>query len=393
MSWVDAVVVVLLAGAAWSGLRRGLINTTITLVGALGGAVVAIKLAPLLMDKVEDTAAKIAIAVAFVVVGVGIGEVAGGIVGKAISERITWTPAKVVDKALGLIGHTAVILVVIWMVAVPLASVPAPWLSAAVRSSAVLGGVDRVMPDGLRGVSDRMRQLLDDSGFPAILSPLTPTPNASVDPPDPAITQLAAVEQAGRSVLKVRGRAPSCAKAIEGTGFVVGPERLLTNAHVVAGTNRVTVEQDGKTLPATVVSYDSNLDVAVLAVPGLTRPALTWADQPAERGQDVVAAGYPLDGPFTLTPGRISDRIQLRGPNIYDSQTVTREVYTIRGAIRSGNSGGPLLSTDGRVLGVVFGAGIDRPDVGFVLTAAAVADQLKKGLADTDPVNTGACTA
>ena len=392
MSWVDAVVVVLLAGAAWAGVRRGLISTTITLIGALGGAVVAIKWSPVLMDKVTDSAAKVAIAIACVLVGVGIGEVAGGVVGRALSERLTWTPAKVVDKALGLVGHTAAILVVIWMMAVPLASVPMPWLSSAVRSSAVLGAVDKVMPDGLRAVSDRMRQLMDDSGFPAILSPLAPTPDTDVEPPDPKVTKYPAVEQAGRSVLKVRGRASSCGKAIEGTGFVIGPGRLLTNAHVVAGTDRVAVEQDGQSLPATVVSYDSNLDIAVLAVPKLDRPALTWADGPAERGADVIAAGYPLDGPFTFAPGRISDRIELRGPNIYDSATVTREVYTIRGAIRSGNSGGPLLDTDGKVLGVVFGAGIDRPDIGFVLTAAAVADQVRQGLSDTTPAATGTCT-
>lgn len=393
MTWVDAVVVVLLAGAAWAGVRRGLINTTITLIGAVGGAVVAIKWAPALMDKVSDSAAKVAIAIACVLVGVGIGEVAGGVVGGALSERVTWAPARAVDKALGLVGHTVAITVVIWLIAVPLASVPMPWLSSAVRSSVVLGAVDKVMPDGLHAVSDRMRSLLDDSGFPAILSPLTPTPDTVVGPPDPTVADNAAVAEAGRSVLKVRGRATSCGKAIEGTGFVIGPGRLLTNAHVVAGTDTVGVEQDGAMLDATVVSYDSDLDVAVLAVPELNRPALIWASGPAEQGQDVIAAGYPLDGPFTLTPGRVSERIQLRGPNIYDSATVTREVYTIRGAIRSGNSGGPMLDVQGRVLGVVFGAGIDRPDIGFVLTAKAVADQVRAGLADTIPVATGACTA
>ena len=392
MTVVDAVVIALLLGAALSGWRRGLISSVASLIGALTGTVAAILLAPSLMARVDPAAAKIAIAMALVVVGIGAGEWAGSAVGRVLSERVTWRPARVVDRGLGIVGHTAAIAVVLWLVAVPLGSAPYPGLASAVRSSAVLHGIDRVMPNGVRDISDRMRRLIDDSGFPAILDPLAPTPDTAVPPPDPGVTTSRPVAAVAGSVLKIRGRADSCSRRIEGTGFVIGRDKMLTNAHVVAGTTSVTVEQRGSELPARVVDYDPRRDLAVLEVKGLTGRPLAFATaQPS--GSPVVVAGYPLDGPYTLTAGRVRDRITLRGPDIYGSTTVTRDVLTLRAVVQPGNSGGPLLTPDGRVGGVVFGASVDRPDVGFALTAAEVAPVVTAGLRDSTPAATGACTS
>ncbi|MET3807118.1 S1-C subfamily serine protease [Nakamurella sp. UYEF19] len=393
MNFVDALVIVLLLAAAWSGFRRGFINSSIALIGAVGGAVIGIRLAPLLMSHVDQSAAKVALGIACVIVGVGIGEIAGATVGKALAGRITWRPAKALDHGLGLVGHTIAVLVVTWMIAIPLGSTPYPWLASAVRSSSVLGAVDDVMPDGVRDISSRMRQLFDDSGFPAILDPLTPTPDVNVGPPDSTLAVSAALRTSGQSVLKVRGVATSCTRRIEGSGFVIAPGKFLTNAHVVAGTDRLVIEQGRTSLPATVVVYDPNRDLAVLDVPGLTRPALTFATAPAKAGDSAAPAGYPLDGPFTITPGRIRSEITLNGPNIYSSATVNRDVYTLRANVRAGNSGGPLLAADGTVIGVVFGAAIDKPDIGFALTAAEVAPVVAAGLVDHTAAATGACTA
>ncbi len=391
MNVVDAAVIALLLAAAWSGFRRGLISSSFALVGAVGGAVVGIRVAPLVMSHVADGAAKVALGVAGVIVGVGIGEIAGATVGRALAQRVTWRPAKAVDHGLGLIGHTVAILIVTWMLAVPLASAPLPWLASAVRSSSVLTGVDKVMPNGVRDVSSRMRQLFDDSGFPAILDPLAPTPDVEVPSPDATLSSAAPLRRAGRSVLKIRGVAHSCARRIEGSGFVIAPGKVMTNAHVVAGTDSVTVEQGRATLKATVVVYDADRDLAVLDVQGLTGAPLKFAPAAAGQGASAVPAGYPLDGPFTLSPGRVGSKILLRGPNIYSSKTVTRDVYTLRAQVRAGNSGGPLLAPDGSVLGVVFGAAIDKPDIGFALTAAEVASVVATGLTDDIPARTGAC--
>jgi len=393
MNIVDIVVVLLVIAAAISGFRQGLITAMFTLVTAIAGAIAAIRLAPLLMELVDDSTAKIAIGIACVVVGVGIGEVAGSTVGKAISNKVSWRPAQAVDRTLGLFGYSIAVLIVIWLIAVPLASVPVPWLSSAIRGSAVLGKVDEVMPSQAQDVSSRLREVFNDSGFPAILDPLAPTPNTSVAPPDPTVAGTAGVAAAEQSILKVRAVAESCARRMEGTGFVIGAGKVMTNAHVVAGSDRAVVETDQGSLEGTVVLYDAQRDLAVLDVPELTAPALVFASQDAEPGSDAIVAGYPLDGPYTLTPARIRASIQLRGPNIYADSTVTREVYTLRAQVRPGNSGGPLLAPDGTVLGVIFGAAIDEADVGFALTADEVQSVVQAGLTDGSAASTQACTA
>ena len=390
---VDVIVVLLVVAAAIAGYRQGFITAMFTLVTAVAGAIVAIWLAPMVMDLVQDSTAKIAIDIACVIVGVGVGEIAGATVGRAISRKISWRPAQAVDRTLGLFGNALAVLLVIWLIAVPLAAVPFPWLSSAIRGSAVLGKVDEVIPSQAQDLSIRLREVFNGSGFPAILDPLAPTPNTAVDPPDQQVVAASGVAAAANSILKVRATAESCARRMEGTGFVIGPGKVLTNAHVVAGSDRAVVESADGNLRATVVLYDPQTDLAVLDVPDLSAPALPWAEQPAASGSDAVVAGFPLDGPYTLVPARVRSVIQLRGPNIYSNATVTREVYTLRAQVQPGNSGGPLLAPDGSVLGVIFGAAIDETDVGFALTAAEVAPVVQAGLVDDTAASTQSCTA
>jgi S1-C subfamily serine protease len=173
----------------------------------------------------------------------------------------------------------------------------------------------------------------------------------------------------------------------------VAPNRVMTNAHVVAGSNSVQVYASGNPLDATVVSYDPAVDIAVLAVPNLPPRPLTFVQAEAKTGANVVVLGYPGGGNFTATPARIREAIKLSGPDIYrDPAPVTRDVYTIRANVEQGNSGGPLIDLNGNVLGVVFGAAVDDPDTGFVLTAEEVAGQLDR-LGATAQVSTGACVS
>jgi S1-C subfamily serine protease len=389
----DLVLVLLLIGAAISGYRQGLVTALLTLIGAIGGALLGIRVAPLLADQVADSAAKVAIGIALLVAGVGVGELAGQFAGSWLTRRITGRPAQAVDRGLGLVGHTIAVLIVAWLIAVPLAAAPLPWLSSQIRSSAVLTGVNQVMPPAAMRVSGQLRELFVGSDFPQILAPLEPAPDTPVDPPDSSLGGNAAAVAEQGSIVKIRSIASSCAQEFEGSGFVVADGAVVTNAHVVAGSSSVRVETGGQSLPATVTEYDPEVDLAVLRVPGLRAPALHFAGAPADSGDDAIAAGYPMDGPFTLTPARVRARIELRGPDIYSANTVTREVYTLRAAVRPGNSGGPLLARDGTVLGVVFGAAIDNPDVGFALTAAEVQPVIAQGLADTGAADTGACTS
>jgi S1-C subfamily serine protease len=391
MTFVDAIIVVLLIWAAVSGLRQGLIVAGLSLIGAVAGAIIALRLAPLVMNQLADTGARVAIGVACAVVGVGLGELGGSWLGRSLSKHVTWQPAVVVDRVLGFVGHTLAVVLVTWLVAVPLAAAPIPWLSSAVRSSVLLNKIDTAMPDGAQQISSALGRALSDSGLPTILAPLGRTPTDDVQTPDPALARNAAVQAARGSILKVMADAPQCNRGMEGTGFVIAADHILTNAHVVAGSATAKVQVNSAWLPAQVVLYDPETDLAVLQVPGLGRPALPFDPAPVDAGSDAIIAGYPLNGPFTVEPARIATRFQLRGPDIYGAATVQREVYTLRGVVRPGNSGGPLLNRDGTVIGVIFGTAPDVADIGYALTGEQVRQVLEAGTTDITPEVTGAC--
>lgn len=398
MSWVDIVVVLLAIAAGISGWRHGLAVAALSFLGVLGGALLGLKIAPALVGTFEGTTSKVVVSVLVVVALVAIGETLGVYVGRALRDRMRLQAVRTVDSGFGSVLQALTALIVAWLIALPLASSQSTALSGALRESRVLSAVDSVMPAFARQLPSELRALFDASGFPDVLSPFASTPVAEVPPPEPALVRDPVVARARASVLKVRGKAPSCQRALEGTGFVIGDERVMTNAHVVAGTDEVSVEVPtpgggSTTRAARVVYYDDSVDVAVLAVPDLTARPLPINYEVASTGDNAVALGYPLDGPFSSSPAKIRQRIQLRGPNIYESATVTRDVYTIRGTVRSGNSGGPLVNPQGQVIGVVFGAAVDQGDTGFVLTAEQVRRALDAAPSATARVSTGSCAA
>jgi S1-C subfamily serine protease len=312
-------------------------------------------------------------------------------VGRELRSRLTWRPAQRVDAILGALVSAVAVLLVVWMVAIPLAAAPYPRLSSAVRDSQLVRAINDVVPRPVRTLYASLRDVVRAYDFPEVFGPLVPTRVREVPAPDPRLRNSAAVRQAQPSVLKITGVAGSCARRVEGSGFVYAPERVMTNAHVVAGVGRPQVEVDGQQRPATVVLYDSARDVAVLRVPGLGLRALPFATEEADTNDDAIVVGYPENGPFFVGPARIRDRLQIRGPDIYDDRTVVRKVYSIYGDVRSGNSGGPLLAPSGSVYGVIFAAAIDQQKTGFVLTAAEVADDARIGRTATEAVSTGDC--
>jgi S1-C subfamily serine protease len=220
--------------------------------------------------------------------------------------------------------------------------------------------------------------------------------SAPVAAPDPVLSQDAVVTMVRPSVVRVRTLAPGCQKVLEGSGFVVAPNKVLTAGHVVAGGDTFTVDVDGSVYDARVVSYDSNADVAIMDVPALSAQSLAFTDVPASTGTEALVMGYPGGGSFVVTPVRIIDRIQLDGPDIYRTTTTSREVYIIGGGpdriVSQGVSGGPLVDMTGHVLGMAFGAETDKPTTGFALSAAQVAPQLAT-IGTAVQVGTGSCVS
>jgi S1-C subfamily serine protease len=388
--WLDLAVLAIAFVAAVSGWRSGALGSLLSFVGVILGAVAGVLLAPHVVGHVDGPRTKLFVALFLILGLVVVGEIAGVVLGRAVRGAIRNGGLRTVDSVVGVALQLVAVLVAAWLLATPLTSSDQPNLAAAVRGSRVLSTVNDVAPVWLKRVPTRLSSLLDTSGLPDVLQPFGRTPIVNVDAPDAALANDPVVAATRPSVLKIRGVATSCQKVLEGSGFVVAPNRVMSNAHVVAGSESVTVEADGKTYDATVVSYDPNADISILDVPDLPSTPLQFDMQEAPTGTDAVVMGYPGGGEFTATPGRIREIIQLNGPDIYHTTTVTREVYTIRGTVRQGNSGGPLIDKDGKVLGVVFGAAVDDGDTGFVLTSNEVAKQMAR-VGNTQRVSTDTC--
>lgn len=392
--WVDLVILGVALLAGMSGYRQGAAASALAFLGVVLGAAAGILLAPIIIERFDDQRLRLLIGIMLIVLLVVIGEIAGMVLGRAARSSIHSPSLRRIDSCVGSVLQMVAIIIAAWLLAFPLRSSDQLEIASSIDDSKVIQTVDRVAPQWVRDLPNEFTDLIESSGLKEVIGPFGEARVATVDAPDATLTDQPGVRSARRSVIKVTGVAHSCGQALEGSGFVVSPERVMTNAHVVAGTDTVTVHTvGGRTLDASVVWFNSRNDVAVLDVPGLRAPALKFASDPAATGDDAIALGYPENGPFTVTPLRIRNVVDLNGPDIFDSpRKVQREVYTVRGSIRSGNSGGPMISPNGDVLGVVFGAAEDpTDDTGFVLTAQQVQKDLVASEQSSSPVSTQQC--
>jgi S1-C subfamily serine protease len=392
VSLVDVVVIVLALAFAFSGFRQGLLVSAASFLGFFGGAVVGAQLSGAVADSVDASpVARVFAALVVVLAGALLGQLLAGAIGRAVRSRVTWEPAKVVDSVAGAALSAVAVLLVAWMVATPLATAPFPEVASQVRQSALVGAVDASVPDGVRSVYDQLREAIERRGLPDVLDPLTPTEVRDVPAPDPALRDSPVVASVQGSVVQIRGVAPSCSRQIDGSGFVYAPERVMTNAHVLAGVSEPVVTAEGEEYEAVPVFVDPEVDVAVLYVPGLPQVPLAFTAEPVDFGADAIIMGYPGGGGLFVGPARVRDRGDISGPDFRDQQTVTRDVYALFGEVRAGNSGGPLFDSNGQVLGVVFASAITDPTTGYALTAPQVSQAAAAGQTATGSVDTGPC--
>jgi S1-C subfamily serine protease len=365
------------------------------MIGFFGGAAIGAQIAEPLGSRLADGRAQIPIAIICVLFVAMLGQLIGVWAAGHIRTRLVRESGKPVDAGIGAALGVMSVLLVAWMVAVPLASSPYPSLSSAAVNSRIVRGVDDVMPKDVRTLYASLRSFLNQSGFPPVFGDLPQTHIVSVAPPDSQLSPAVAarVRTASASVFKIYGEAPSCNRGIEGSGFVYAPHRILTNAHVVAGTSQVAVQvSDSETLPAKVVVYDPERDVAVLDVPGLDAPVLRLSPAPASTGDPAVVLGYPEDGPFNVRSARVRSRDTVSGNDIYGNGDVHRDIYSVYAVVRSGNSGGPLLAANGTVLGIVFATALESSNTGYALTDGEIAADVAKGRSATAKVGTQDCT-
>jgi len=389
MNGLDAVALVLLVVTFVGGLRSGFLPQLGGLGGAALGGFVAIQILPLFRDQLNDWDPNVRAGVVLggLLVLVVLGEAIGSLAGREIRARFARGVFGRIDSgAGGMLGLTQGLLV-IWLAGGLLAAGPLPSLANQAQRSLAIQTLNGVLPPPTE-VAGELGRWLDASGLPQVFVGIEPFPAAPVDlPSDPAVRAIA--ERAIPSTVEVDGVA--CNYTLAGTGFVVSPGYVVTNAHVIAGTTSISVLPQSGSYRATPVLFDPELDIAVLYVPKLNAPSLAFAAADPKRGANGTALGHPGGGPLKVIPGAVTATYDATGRDLYGAQNVTRSIVELRAAILRGDSGGPFVLADGTVGGVVFAQARTDASVGYALAPVEVAAAVAPGIGRTAAVDTGPC--
>jgi S1-C subfamily serine protease len=393
VDWLVLGTVLLFALIGW---RTGLIQGLLGFLGFLGGAVLAAKLLPDLANGAGPEGPLAAILlIALVLIAGMIGQALGALLGSRMREVLPWEPARWFDSVLGAGLAAAGAIVAAWAIATIMLALPENATTSAVRTSSVLAAVDQTVPPEAKQALSDMAGMVSRSGIPIVVGGFTDEPVGRTAPSsDEATTpQVAAMLD---SVVKVSGGKPACGDGATGSGYVSTPEHVTTNAHVVAAMEapRITT-RNGDSYKGLVVAFDPQIDVAVIYVPGLDLEAVP-TNTDAGSGTRAAVAGYPGGGDLTVVGAVVRASLasgQALASDIYGNPGVPRQAYVLNAEVRPGNSGGPLVATDGSVIGLVFAKALEDPGVGYALTAAQFREVSRAAGSAVIPVDTGPCLA
>jgi S1-C subfamily serine protease len=393
VDWVDLLIIGLMLLAAVHGLRLGALVQILTFggfwLGFLLGTVVWV---PLLHTSHDDATRAILI-VGLVLMTASTFGYMGRVLGTYSNVTLRRHHLGTVDAVLGVGVAIVAVLLSVWLVAAVISSPNSRFtsLDSAVERSDILHSIDSLLPQAPSVFGD-LQNFLNDQGFPQVFSTLTPPSTPSVVTPSSAATRALA-DPAVFSTVKILGTA--CTNEQEGSGFVVGPGLVATNAHVVAGEpgGDTQVVVNGSSYGATTVFFDPSFDLAVLRTNAPLGPPLTISPNLVGRGTQAALLGYPEDGPLTIDPAGVTDEVTAPGKDIYNNGSVTREVYAVDANVLPGNSGGPLMGPGGQVIGVVFSRSTVYPNVGYALTSPGVLARVQAAASDHSAVSTGPCIA
>lgn len=389
MNLLDWLLVLLVLAYALSGYWQGFVTGAFATTGLLLGGLFGVWLAPVALGDATPSLMVSLGALFIVILAASLGQALLQYAGARIRDKITWQPIRALDAVGGAALSAVAVLLVAWALGVAISGSRIDGITPLVRNSAVLAKINQALPQAAGGVLQAFNNVVGTGFFPRYLEPFAPEQIVDVGPGPQRLLKDPDVIAAQGSVLKIRGT-NTCGRGIEGTGFLYDDDRLMTNAHVVAGVQNPEVIMGDDSVAAEVVYYNSDIDVAVLQLDSGDLPTLTF-DTLAKPDDGVAILGYPQDGPYDVEPGRIRSEQRLRSPNIYGDGTVIREVFSVRGLVRPGNSGGPILNSAGDVVGVVFAASVTDADTGYALTADQVAKSGYIGRQNTETVSTGDC--
>jgi len=394
---LDLVLAIVLVSYAFIGYRHGFVVSVMSLVGFLAGGALGMWLLPELLRHWDTVDNNVVWRTMLLVLGVfvlaAVGQASAVAVGFRVRSGLRDEPGRLADSVLGAVATVLAVSVLVWFLAGAVREGAQTPLAKAIGTSRIISTIDRFVPAQTGRLFAGFQGVLDREGFPRVFDGVRAEPIAPISPPDNQLALGAGVARAAMSVVKITGVASSCNREQEGSGWVVAPERVVTNAHVVAGTmsENVRIQGAGRAYDARVVVFDPRRDLAVLSVPGLPAPASTLGVK-LRRAGGAIVAGFPLNGPYRLDPARVRDVLTATGADIYDNPGVVRQIYSLYARVQPGNSGGPLLSPSGAVVGIVFARSLDDDRTGYALTldeARPVLDAANS----VSPVSTGGCVA
>jgi S1-C subfamily serine protease len=381
---VDAIIIVAVAAAAVHGVLLG----AAVQVFSFGGLAIGLVLAPSVSGLATDPTTKALLAL---VTLFGISSLLGAVgrrIGVGAWRGLRRAHLGRLDAALGFAVAGVAVLLAAWLLGGVLSTASAQTLASEVQRSAILRRLDHLLPPA-PSVFSRIQQLINENGLPQVFAGLEPLPAARLPvPSDPTVR--AAVDAGGASTLKIV--AAACGLIDEGSGFVVAPGLVLTNAHVVAGAGHPEVLDPRGAHPATPILFDPRLDIALLRVSGLDESPLRLVADDSPRGTAGAALGFPGGGPFDAEPAVILARQSAVGRDIYGEGLTTRAIYELQAVIRPGNSGGPMVKPDGTVAGVIFARSSIDNNIGFALPSDEVLPRVAAAAGHTAAVSTGGCT-
>lgn len=391
---IDLILVAALLAYAVSGYRQGLALSALSLGGFVLGALAGILTVPVLAAHLQPGPQRSFAVLAAVLVLAWLGQVLGAMIGGRLRDQLPRGTAREFDQAFGALAGLLAAALVMWFVGGALRNVPA--VSAAVGSSRVLQGIDAVMPQEASIVAGRFRETVAASDFPRVFSGAGPEQITQVDPPSESAVPGDVRARVKLATVKITGDARSCGQTQEGSGAVVAPNRVVTNAHVVAGVTRpqIQIGGTGRRYAGKVVLFDPQRDIAVIAVAGLPRrvtPLKLGAD--LDRNSDAAFAGYPRNGPYALGSARVRSVLRASGDDIYGRPGAVRRVYSLFASVQPGNSGGPVVDTRGRLVGIIFAKSLDDDQTGYALTLQESKPDITAGIEAADAVSTGDCAA
>jgi S1-C subfamily serine protease len=384
---VDVVVLVIVALSAVQGLRLGAVVQVLSFGGLLLGLFLGAQLASVTVSwgHVQSTRTALAL-VTLLGVAILCG-MAGRIVGNMAFKQVHRGVLGTIDSALGVVVAVVASLLVAWLLASTLVNTDSLSLNASIDRSRIIRSLDNVLP-APPSVFSRVQGFLSAQGFPPVFAQLAPDSAGPVALPGEPELAAAAVH-AAPSTVKIVG--DGCGQIQEGSGFVVAPGVVVTNAHVVAGIAHPMVQVGTDSHDTSVIYFDPSYDLAVLRVSGLDEPPLTLDPEPSTRGVQAAVLGYPGGGPFQVAPAGVMAAFEAEGRDIYGQGLTVRNVYEIQAKVRPGNSGGPLVQLDGQVIGVVFSRSTTNGDIGYALSSPGVLSRVHQAESTAKVVGTGAC--